>query len=151
MELQWVTDGSPARWDDDKERVIRAPKAAVFPSLASVAPGSALAGDWWRVTDGGRTVGYAWMDVTWGDAEVLLAVDPSTQRHGVGTFALDRLDREAGRRGVRYLYNVVPAAHPEPAALASWLERRGFVSADHTDAAEPAGRGQLLRRQVRAR
>jgi GNAT superfamily N-acetyltransferase len=28
------------------------------------------------------------MDVVWGDAEILLAVDPEAQRHGVGRFIL---------------------------------------------------------------
>jgi GNAT superfamily N-acetyltransferase len=86
-----------------------------------------LPGDWWRVDDDGVVVGYGWIDYSWGDAEVLLAVDPARQSNGVGTFILDRLDEEAAARGLNYLYNVIPAAHPDKPALKRWLLQRGFT------------------------
>ena len=67
---------------------------------------------------------------------------PDAQRHGVGTFILDRLDEEARRRGLRYLSNVVPEGHPDPHGLAGWLERRGFRT---------SGEGWMWKRQVRTR
>ena len=39
--------------------------------------------------DGGGVVAYGWMDTAWGDAEMLVAVDPQHHRQGVGTFVLD--------------------------------------------------------------
>ena len=47
--------------------------------------------DWWRAEDGGTTVGYGWLDVTWGDAEMTLAVHPDHQEKGCGTFILEHL------------------------------------------------------------
>jgi N-acetylglutamate synthase-like GNAT family acetyltransferase len=138
MSLGWERE-SGAKWDADKRRIVGGAPPGVFANLRDLPEGAVLPGDWWRVVDGGRVVAYAWMDVTWGDAEVLVAVEPTCQRSGVGTFAFDRLDREAADRGLRYLYNVVPATHPEPGKLTSWLERRGFL---------PAGEG-ALRRAVR--
>lgn len=141
MDLTWERE-SNARWDADKQALFSALPVGLFPDLHATDPGGAVPGDWWRVRAGGSDVaGFGWMDVTWGDAEVLLAVSPVWQRHGVGTFILDRLDEEAARRGLRYLYNVVPAVHPDPARVRRWLELRGFVS---------SGEGGLLRRQVRS-
>ena len=140
MGLRWSRETTPT-WDGEKQRIVGGAPAGLFEALRSSAPGAVLPGDWWRAERDGRVVGYGWMDVNWGDAEILLAVDPAENRRGVGTFVLDRLDEEAARQGLRYLYNVVPEAHPDPHALAGWLERRGFRT---------SGEGWMLRRQVRA-
>jgi GNAT superfamily N-acetyltransferase len=139
MALTWIRE-SRATWDDDKQRIIGG-APGVF-AVAASAPGTVLPGDWWRVEDGGRTVGYGWMDYSWGDAEVLLAVDAAGQSRGVGTFVLDRLDEEAAARGLNYLYNVIPAGHPDPAALKRWLLQRGFAGSKD---------GDLFKRTVQAR
>ena len=99
-------------------------------------------GDWWRVEDDGRVIGYGWMDYSWGDAEVLLAVDPASQSQGVGTFILDRLDEEGAARGLNYLYNVIPAQHPDKSGLKRWLLQRGFAGAKD---------GDLFKRTVQSR
>jgi GNAT superfamily N-acetyltransferase len=139
MALTWVRE-SRATWDDDKQRIIGG-APGVF-AVAASAPGTVLPGDWWRVDDDGRTVGYGWMDYSWGDAEVLLAVDAAGQSRGVGTFVLDRLDEEAAARGLNYLYNVIPAGHPDPAALKRWLLQRGFAGSKD---------GDLFKRTVQSR
>ena len=56
-----------------------------------------------------------------------------------GTFILDRLEDEAAERGINYLYNVVPEAHPDRVGLERWLQRRGFVASQE---------GGLLKRRV---
>ncbi|MCB9688980.1 MAG: GNAT family N-acetyltransferase [Alphaproteobacteria bacterium] len=141
MELTWTRETTPS-WDADKQRIVGGAPEGVFEALRSSAPGTVLPGDWWRVERGGRPVAYGWMDVNWGDAEILLAVDPSENRHGLGTYVIDRLDEEAAKQGLRYLYNVVPEGHPDAHGLAGWLERRGF---------QTSGEGWMLRRQVRAK
>lgn len=138
MAFRWIHENPPV-WDAGKARVIGAAPEGVF-SLGPVAEGSVLPGDWWRVDDGAETIAYGQMDHSWGDAEVLLAVDPVRQKSGVGTFILDRLEAEASARGINYLYNVVPAAHPDHDGLTRWLRRRGF---------EASKEGGLLRRAVR--
>ena len=140
MSRKWVHE-SPPQWNDDKQRVIRASSSGVFPSLADAKPGDLLGGDWWRVEHDEEIVGYGWMDVSWGDAEVLLAVEPAHRSTGVGTFILDHLEAEASRRGLRVLHNVIPAAHGDPDALSAWLRARGFSPA--------AEDGALLRRRVK--
>jgi GNAT superfamily N-acetyltransferase len=67
------------------------------------------------------------MDINWADGEVLVAVDPSAQGRGVGSFVLQRLEDEARARGVNYLYNVIPPGHAEPFRLAAWLARHGYT------------------------
>jgi GNAT superfamily N-acetyltransferase len=140
MTFTW-THESPALWDAAKQRIIGDAPPGVF-SLGPFEPGDVVPGDWWRVEADGRIVGYGWMDYSWGDAEILLAVDPSARRTGAGTFILDRLEDEAAGRGINYLYNVVPDAHPERGRLERWLRRRGFV---------PSQEGGLLKRTVHPR
>ena len=86
-------------------------------------------------------VGYGWMDCTWGDAEITIAVDPKRRRGGVGAFIASSLAKEAASRGVNYVYNAVPPTHPDRAGVTRWLEAQGFKS---------SGDG-LLKRSVRQR
>jgi GNAT superfamily N-acetyltransferase len=139
MGLKWIHE-NPARWDAHKARVIGAAPAGVF-DFARYAAGDLLPGDWWRADDSGRAVGYGWMDATWGDAEVLLAVEPEAQKRGVGGFIMDRLEDEARTRGLNQLYNVIPPKHPEPEVLKAWLEKRHFRASED---------GKVLRRVVGA-
>jgi GNAT superfamily N-acetyltransferase len=140
MALTWSRE-SPALWNDDKQRIVGGAPAHVF-SFGPLKPGEVVPGDWWRVDSNGRAVGYGWMDQSWGDGEVLLAVDSAAQDGGIGTFILDRLEDEAARRGINYLYNVVSDAHPDRAGLTRWLQRRGFVASRE---------GGLLKRAVHPR
>jgi GNAT superfamily N-acetyltransferase len=138
MALEWRQESAPV-WDADKTRIVGGAPEGIF-QLPAYEAGGRLPGDWWRVEDGGTVVAYGWMDTAWGDAEMLLAVDPGHHGHGVGTFVLDRLEREAAGRGINYLYNVVRPTHPDHERVTAWLERRRF---------EAASDG-LLRRRARA-
>jgi N-acetylglutamate synthase-like GNAT family acetyltransferase len=139
MSLVWIREPT-ALWDADKQRIIGGSPGLL--TISASTPGAVLPGDWWRVEDNGRVVGYGWMDYSWGDAEVLLAVEPGDQSRGVGTFILDRLDEEAATRGLNYLYNVIPAQHPDKIGLKRWLLQRGFVGAKD---------GDLFKRTVQSR
>lgn len=136
--MLWIRE-MPAHMDEHKQAVLRAAGEGVF-HVARMPKLALLPGDWWRVTEGSKILGYGWMDTSWGDAEILLAVEPAAQKKGVGAFILDRLEMEARERGLNRLYNVIPAKHPEPQKLRAWLEKRGFVQ---------AGEGGLLQRAVR--
>jgi GNAT superfamily N-acetyltransferase len=137
MSLTWIRE-TPPLWNEDKRRIIGGAPAGVF-LLGPLHLGDVVPGDWWRVDDNGQVIGYGWMDHAWGDAEILLAVAPDAQCRGAGTFILDRLEDEAAERGINYLYNVVPEAHPDRAGLERWLLRRGFVASQE---------GGLLKRRV---
>lgn len=123
--MHWSHE-SVAYWNADKARIVGGAAEALPKHLAASDEGAVLPGDWWRVEQDGTTVGFGWMDVTWGDAEILLVVDPSAQSSGVGTFILEHLEAEARARGIHYLYNEVPAEHPARARLTHWLEQRAF-------------------------
>lgn len=140
MALAWIREPA-ARWDVDKQRIIGGAPPGVF-AVASSEAGAVLPGDWWRVEDEGWVVGYGWMDYAWGDAEVLLAVEPARRSQGVGTFILDRLDTEAAGRGHNYMYNVIPDRHPDTDGLKRWLLQRGFFGAKE---------GNLFKRTVQSR
>jgi GNAT superfamily N-acetyltransferase len=124
MKLEWVHEPH-AVWDSTKARIIGSAPRGVL-KFDGFAAGDLLPGEWWRVQDGDRTVGYGWVEFNWSDGEVLLAVDPERQHEGVGGFILARLGDEARARGVNHLYNVIPVQHPQPAWLAAWLEKHGY-------------------------
>jgi GNAT superfamily N-acetyltransferase len=124
MSLEWIRE-HPAVWDAAKARIVGDAPAGIF-DFGGVEPGAPLAGEWWRVDDGEATAAFGWIDTVWGDAEMLLAVDPAHQGRGVGTYVLDRLEEEAGRRGLNYLYNVVRPGHPDKERITAWLEARSF-------------------------
>ena len=124
-DLTWSHEPSPT-WDADKQRVIgSAPPGALDLSYAD---GAALPGDWWSArTSEGVMVGYGWLDATWGgDAEILLAVDAAAQQQGFGSFVIARLEDEAAKRGLNYVYNTVRDAHPQRDDLHDWLAVRGY-------------------------
>jgi GNAT superfamily N-acetyltransferase len=125
MEMQWIRE-SPAYWDTPKRRIIGGAPDGVF-RTKNFREDEVLPGAWWRVEHDGKTVGYGWMDETWGDAEVLLAVDADARRQGVGAFILDELEKEARHEGLNYLYNVVREKHPDKAAVSAWLQKHRFL------------------------
>jgi N-acetylglutamate synthase-like GNAT family acetyltransferase len=137
MSFEWIHE-NPARWDDEKKRIVGTSEVFDF---GSYEVGDLLPGDWWRVEKGGKVVGYGWMDATWGDAEVLLAVAKGERKSGVGTFVMDRLANEAHARGLNHLYNVIPEGHPEPEVLRAWLLKRHF---------HPSEDGKVLKRLAAA-
>lgn len=125
MSLDWIHE-SPAHWDDRKSEIFKCVPDGVF-EMGDHEPGDLMPGEWWRVEEDGTTLGYGWMDCTWGDAEMLLVVDPRHVGKGVGTFILDQLEKEAGAHGVNYLYNVVRVTHPDREGITRWLKARRFA------------------------
>ncbi|HEY8432163.1 MAG TPA: GNAT family N-acetyltransferase [Sandaracinaceae bacterium] len=140
MTLAWIPE-SPAIWDEGKRRIVGGAPPGVFDSRYAALPlGALVPGEWWRVEDQGRTVGYGWLDVNWGDAEILLATDVEARGRGVGSFILSKLEAEAAARGLNYLTNVVRPTHPDAERVTAWLTARGFT---------PSVDGRLLRAVVR--
>ncbi|TFV77451.1 GNAT family N-acetyltransferase [Blastococcus sp. CT_GayMR19] len=126
--LTWVKDDDP-RWDADRERVFATVPDGVF-RAESRTPGERLSSDWWRVEDGGRVVGYGWLDDVWGDAEILLAVEEGSRGTGAGAFTLAHLEEEATARGLNYVVNVVRDTHPDRAAVTDWFVAHGFTGTE---------------------
>src|SRR5512139_357375 len=137
MALTWTHEDTP-RWDAGKAEIVGGAPAGIF-DLPQADPGDLAPGEWFRVEDDGTLVGYGWMDCTWGDAEILLAVAAGRRGRGIGAFILDQLEKEAASRGLNYLYNAVRPTHPDRARVTEWLESNGF---------RPSGDG-LLKRRVR--
>jgi GNAT superfamily N-acetyltransferase len=138
MSFKWIHE-NPPYWDRNKAGIVGSAPKGIF-DLGGYGDGDMVPGEWWRVEEDRKVLGYGWMDTTWGDAEILLAVDAAAQGKGVGTFIIDRLDEEAASRGLNYLYNQVRDTHPDPGGITRWLENRGFTLS-HDD--------RLLRRSVR--
>jgi GNAT superfamily N-acetyltransferase len=124
MALTWVREDTPV-WDAAKQAIVGgAPDGAL--DVPAHKPGELAPGEWFHVEDAGAIVAYGWMDCTWGDAEVTLAVDAKHRGQGVGAFIVGHLEKEAGARGVNYLYNAVRPTHPEADRVTRWLESLGF-------------------------
>jgi len=126
--LTWVKDEDP-RWDPDRQRVFATVPDGVFRAEKRT-PGERLSSDWWRIEDGGRVIGYGWLDDVWGDAEILLVVEESVRGTGAGAFALAHLEEEAAARGLNYVLNVVRDTHPDRAAVTEWFVAHGFTGTD---------------------
>jgi ribosomal protein S18 acetylase RimI-like enzyme len=130
MSLHWIREPA-ARWDSNKLRLVGEAETGIFDvRYRALNAGDLVPGDWFRVEDDGKVVGYGWLDVVWGDAEILLATDPTSRRKGIGTFILDQLEAEARARSLHYLYNVIRPTHPRGRDVAAFLEKRGFRSAE---------------------
>ena len=130
MVLEWTKERTPT-WDEDKARIVGAAAPGTFDArYKALQTGGLVPGTWWRVQDDGVTVGYGWLDLVWGDAEILLAVAPDARGEGVGAFILERLAEEAHRLGLHRLYNVVRPTHPEAERVTAYLLARGFVAAE---------------------
>jgi N-acetylglutamate synthase-like GNAT family acetyltransferase len=130
MSLSWTRERSPI-WDADKIRIVGEAKAGIFDTrYGELAEGAPVPGEWWRVERDGQAVGYGWLEVVWGDAEILLATAADARGQGVGAFALENLEREAKQRGLNYLYNVVRPTHPEAEGVTAWLTKRGFKATE---------------------
>jgi len=129
---RWISEGQPAHWDADKKRIVGSEAPGVFDSrYADRREGDVVPGRWWRCEEqDGKVIGYGWMDVVWGDAEVLLAVSREARGRGVGSFLMEQLEREAFEHGMQYVTNVVRPTHPEKARIVAWLEKRGFHSGE---------------------
>lgn len=128
--LTWIGERPPL-WDEAKERIIGGAPAGIFDRrYASIPLGERVPGTWWRAEQGGETVGFGWLDIVWGDGEILLAVDPAARTGGIGTFIMDQLEAEALERGINYVYNVVRPSHPDAQALTAWLQKRGFKASE---------------------
>lgn len=130
MSFDWIHE-NPSYWDNRKARVVGGAPAGIF-ELGDPATGDVMPGEWWRLEEDGTVLGYGWMDTTWGDAEILLAVGDDGRRKGAGTFILDQLEVEAKARGLNYLFNVVRPGHPDRDGITAWLQARGF-GASHDD------------------
>ena len=130
LKMDWLKEGTTS-WDPNKKRIIGDAPAGIFDRrYAALAIGDIVPGEWWRAEDNGEVVGYGWLDIVWGDAEILLATALESRGRGVGTFILVALEKEARGHGVNYLYNVVRTTHPDAARATAWLEKRGFEASE---------------------
>jgi N-acetylglutamate synthase-like GNAT family acetyltransferase len=128
MPLTWTSEGL-ATWDAAKAAVINDAPNGAFPDLAAMSEGDLLGAEWWRVDKDGEVVGYGWLDASWGWAPILLAVKASERHSGVGAFIVERLQDEARKRGLAYLFNVIPATHPDKEGVTAFLTAQGFEPA----------------------
>ncbi|MEM9188906.1 MAG: GNAT family N-acetyltransferase [Myxococcota bacterium] len=127
--LHWIKE-NPPYWDKHKAAIIGAAPAGTFAQAFPSEIGTLLSGQWWRVERNREVAGYGWMDVNWGDAEILLCTHPGVRRTGIGSFILEQLENEALEQGVNYIYNVVNADHPEREELTRWLTARSFSGSE---------------------
>ncbi len=142
MSLTWTAEPAPT-WNADKQRIIGDAAPGTFDRRYSQQKdGESLPGEWWHVERDGKTVGFGWFDLVWGDAEITIASDPEHRGEGVGSFILGELEKEAQSRGVNYVYNTVRPTHPDKESVTAWLQKRGF---------HPSEDGSLLRAFTRAK
>ncbi len=123
-QLTWVHEPD-ARWDEDKRRIFSAIDELIF-AWPDSPEGSALAGSWWRLELDGAAVGYGWMSLVWGEAEIQGVIDPIARTLGLGEEMLHQLILEAGDRGATRVFTTLREEHPRRERVAQWLASRGF-------------------------
>ena len=127
---KWIHE-QPPEWDAPKARIVGGAEPGIFDvRYGRRKPGELLPGDWWRVEEQGQVLGYGWMDIVWGDAEILLATAPEARGRGVGAFILEHLEAEARERRVNQVYNTVRPTHPHRAEVSRWLVQHGFRASE---------------------
>lgn len=142
MNLQWVSEPG-ACWNMDRERIVGKAADGIFDArYRELRVGAPVPGEWWRVEADNKVVGYGWLEVVWGDAEILMATATDVRGQGVGSFIVSNLIAETHRRGLNYVYNTVRHTHPDARTVMRWLEKRGFAA--NTD-------GSLVRRIANAK
>lgn len=131
MGLEWIQEKGLPTWDADKVRIVGGAPTGVFDTrYGDLGEGETVPGQWWRVERDGAVVGYGWLELVWGDAEILLATAPDARGEGVGAFVLEHLEAEARARGLNYLTNIVRPTHPQREQVAAWLTKRGFKASE---------------------
>lgn len=140
-DLEWRKESTPV-WDEPKQRIVGNAPAGIFDRYyAELEPGGGVNGEWWGVVADRQVIGYGWLDVVWGDAEILFAIDPSVQGRGIGRFIVERLDGECRSRNLNYMFNAVSPTHPRSDWMTAWLIKLGF---------EASSDGRLTRAVTRA-
>lgn len=130
MSLSWIRENGPV-WDAEKIRIVGEAPTGIFDTrYRELAEGAPVPGEWWRVEQDGAVVGYGWLEVVWGDAEVLLATASAAQGGGVGSFILKNLEQETASRGLNYMTNIVRPTHPQAEQITAWLTKRGFKASE---------------------
>lgn len=126
VDMRWINE-LHAAWDGDKQRLIGdAPSGTFNGDYATLVQGSTAAGQWWRVDDSDRTVGYGCLRRRHDGAELLLVTAAAERGRGVGDFILRQLAQEATDRGLERLFVHVSPRHPDARRLSNWLCHRGF-------------------------
>ncbi len=121
----WLKEDAPA-WDTQKDHLFGAAEIAAV-GIDRPQPDESIADEWWRVVDASAAVvAYGWLDSEWGDARISFVVAAGHRGQGIGEFVIDHLEDEAFARGLNYIYNVIPASHPNPSWIRHWLIVRGF-------------------------
>jgi hypothetical protein len=136
MTLHWTKEGSP-RWDTDKQRLFGPDALASVGSTSPLPePRSPTSGGGLATTPGPSSVTAGWTR----NVATLRSRSWSTRPGAAPASAASSWTglRTRPPRGLNYIYNVVPDAHPDAARMTRWLTTRGFVP----------GTGDL-RRQVR--
>ncbi len=143
MSHTWTREDAPT-WTADKERIIGGAAPGIF-DVERLRSAGALPGTWWRAEDqSGAVIGYGWMDVVWGDGEILVAVDQERSGQGIGTWMMEQLAQNAVDQGLAYMRNTVPEAHPQAPAVKGWLEACGFVRSTSPGEYVRQVRGQVV-------
>lgn len=124
MTMTWTHETTP-RWDAAKLRIVGGAEPGIF-TTQDLAIGALVPGEWWAVRQGDAIVGFGWMDVVWGEGEILLAVDADARGAGVGAFIVTKLAAEAAARGLRVVHNKVRATHPARDQVTAWLKKHEF-------------------------
>jgi N-acetylglutamate synthase-like GNAT family acetyltransferase len=126
MDMKWTRESNP-HWDEAKAAIVGdAPEGIFDTRYRDLKSGESAPGEWWKVEADGDVVGFGWMDVVWGDAEILVATAANARGKGVGAFIMENLSREAKAKGLAYVYNVVRPNHPDKDKMGPWLSKLGF-------------------------
>lgn len=119
----WIKEEEPV-WDSDKEDIIDCAPQGSF-NMGPKSNGT-ISGDWWKLVENKRVIGYGWISMISGDAELLIAVRKSEQHKGYGNIILENLEMEASKLKHNKVVAIIQSENINAVNIIYWLDRKGF-------------------------
>ncbi|GEM_PF-5388488 len=124
--MYWIKEDK-AIWNENKARIIGSNIGSFF--LDFPVQSDILPGEWFNLTDeNGEIVGYGWINVSEGDAEISVAIDGKYQGRGYGSQIIDNLYREVESLGFEEIIVVVRQENPNASDVVKWAYKNGYVA-----------------------
>lgn len=122
----WIKEEKPL-WDRNKIKIIGSNIGCFV--ISDIQEGDKLEGKWFKLTDKyGQIVGYGWIDIIGGEAEISVAVDKKYKGNGYGTQIINNLYTEIKKLGFDEVIAVVREENSNAEDVIRWVYKNGYIA-----------------------